>query len=138
MCGIIGIWKREGMITFKNITKLMQLIMDNSSRGTLAFGVVTPNSIYKDITNPTLFDWKEFLYATVIGQKYCLIHLRSPTGDAMNNLEVTQPLQNRCYTVLHNGILIEWNKKFKSDTYYILDEMTNKLILDALDRKSVV
>ena len=113
MCGILGVWKMEGNILDNDINKIKELIKLNMKRGTLAYGLISPTTYMKRIISPNNEDF-EFLNK-FIGEKYLLIHLRSPTGNSQNILNATQPLIGENFIVLHNGILLEWdkNKYFK-------------------------
>lgn len=127
MCGILGCVTEDG-ITRKDITSILELINLNSKRGPLAYGIVSDEYLIKATVNPSEIDFE--LLEKFIGQKYILIHLRAPTGDAKNDLEFTQPFIGDDSKLLFNGILTEWNDDlFKNDTYEVFD----RLSLEGLD-----
>jgi asparagine synthetase B (glutamine-hydrolysing) len=128
MCGIIGCYRKEG-VTENDIESIYDLIQLNIERGQVSCGIITPTKLYKS-TN--ILNLKFDLLYMFIDEEYLFIHLRAPTGEGQNNLELTQPFVVDNKVLLFNGILTEWNKKvFKNDTYHILD-LLDKQGLDSL------
>jgi asparagine synthetase B (glutamine-hydrolysing) len=130
MCGILGIWRETG-ITNSDISRIITLIAQNSDRGTLSYGLISPTHFETNLINPKVED---FTYLNkFIGEKYLLVHLRSPTGNGKVNLYVTQPLIDENSALLFNGILTKWDQGYPTDTFYMFDKIKGHGLIAALE-----
>jgi len=131
MCGILGCYRDEGIIE-NDIEKIKELIKKNSNRGTMSYGFVTPSHYEVNLINPMTENFS-FLNR-FIGEKYIFMHLRSPTGSCVNNLYVTQPIIKNDKILLFNGMLIEYDKKYPTDTFALLDILSNYDLIEGLNQ----
>lgn len=117
MCGILGVWREEG-INGDDLNKIRDLIRLNSKRGTMGFGYVTPSHYETNLGDPLSYNW--YRLEDYIGEKYILVHLRSPTGAGKNTLYVTQPNLQNDSILLFNGLLLGWDDGiFETDTFQL-------------------
>lgn len=121
MCGILGVY-RIGGVTSADLYKLAGLVTLNQKRGPVAYGIVSPKKLFKYITPPRITF--NFLNENFLNERFVFIHLRAPTGEGENNLELTQPFVFDNQILLFNGILTEWDKeKYKNDTYEVFQRL---------------
>lgn len=121
MCSIIGCYREEG-INSNDLVILLKLIEKNKIRGPVAYGIISNKKIIKSISTPDEINIE--LLNLFSSSKYIFIHLRAPTGNTYNTLDLTQPYYDDENILLFNGILTDWNKeKYKNDTDEIFENI---------------
>lgn len=126
MCGILGVYREEG-VTKNDLMDLLGLVVLNSTRGPISYGIVSETKLIKSTEKPEVIDFE--LLELCLPTKYILVHLRAPTGDGVNNLELTQPFVFDNKILLFNGILTSWDStKYKNDTYEVFEKFNQNKI----------